>query len=62
MLFSLLDGEGVTLWERKMAKNFSWDVQDYLRFMDDGKEFAIFDLGSAKYVTEPVSQEQKARP
>ncbi|NPV52949.1 MAG: hypothetical protein HPY71_05440 [Firmicutes bacterium] len=61
MFFFLLDREGVTLWEKRIAKNFSWDVQDYLRFMDNGKEFAIFDLKSAKYITEPVPQEQKAR-
>ena len=56
--------ETYSLWERwgrKMARNFSWDVQDYLRFMDNGKEFTIFDLKSAKYIIEPVPQEQKAR-
>ena len=50
MWFLLLNRDGGILWQKKISKNHSWDVEEYLRFKDNGKEFEIFNLVKNKFI------------
>ena len=56
MQFLLLDSKGVVLYHKLLAKNYSYDVPDYLRFKDNGKEFEFFDKNTNQYLVEPLLQ------
>lgn len=51
MLFVLLNIDGDMLWQKKIEKNFSWDIKDYLHLSDNGENFEIFDRASRKYIS-----------
>ena len=56
MQFFLLDSKGVVLYHKLLAKNYSYDVPDYLRFRDNGKEFEFFDKNANQYLVKPLLQ------
>ena len=60
MQFFLLDRKGIVLYHKLLAKNFSCDVPDYLRFKDNGREFEIFDKNLGKFLVEPLLQIKEA--
>ena len=51
MLFFLLNRKGDIIWEKKIEKNFSWDIKDYLHLDSSGGNFEIFDKANAKYIS-----------
>ena len=54
MQFFLLNHQGLILYQKKLLKNFSWEVPDYLIFKDNGREFGIFDFNQGKFLVEPL--------
>lgn len=54
MEFLLLDRSGTALWRKIIAHNLSYEVKHYVRFMDDGSGFEIYDLKSGRYLSEKI--------
>jgi len=51
MLFVMLNINGDMLWQKKIEKNFSWDIKDYLHLNDKGQSFEIFDKAMGQYIS-----------
>lgn len=51
MLFVLLNRKGHILWQMKIEKNFSNNIEDYLHLDNDGHDFEIFDKTNGRYIS-----------
>jgi hypothetical protein len=49
MEFLLFDKLGKVIWRQKRAKNFEYQPKPYVRFTQNGKGFAIFELKTGTY-------------
>ncbi|MBF0252656.1 MAG: hypothetical protein HQL29_02470 [Candidatus Omnitrophica bacterium] len=56
MEFVLFDREGNVLWNKKIDKNLSYDVEHYVKFKDDASGFEIYDLKLNEYVEEKIKK------
>ena len=61
MEFVLLDRQGKAIWREKRARNLSWEVKVYGRFLSEGKGFEIYDLRSKMYMKRRFPAQQSSR-